>query len=99
MAGRGDHNHSNRSYTIQLTKTGCIINRNSKNIKATLITGEQYIRDQLTQHTEDFLDKTLKHCKKLSIDNVPNNPNNRRRDKTYMNNKSDMQNSNTQNIW
>ena len=43
--GRGDHNHSNRSYTIRLTKTGCIINRNSKHIKATPITAKQYLTD------------------------------------------------------
>ena len=33
--------------------------------------------------------------KKLPKENGPNNPNNRRREETYMNNKSDMQNSNT----
>ena len=55
VVGRGDNNHSNR-----LTKTVCIINKNSKHIKATLITAKQYLRDQLTKHTEDPLDKILK---------------------------------------
>ena len=80
VVGRDDHNHGNRSYTIRLTKTGCIINRNSKHIKAKPITAEQYLRDQLTQHTEDPLDKILKQYEKLSIENVPHNPNNRRRE-------------------
>ena len=60
VVGRGDHNHNNRSYTIRVTKTGCIITRNSKHIKTTPITTEQYIRDQHTWHTEDPVDKMLK---------------------------------------
>ena len=53
VVGRGDHNHNNRSYTLQVTKAGHIITRNSKHMKSTPITAEQYLRDQLTQHTED----------------------------------------------
>ena len=47
VVGRGDHNHSNRSYTTRLTKMDHLINRNSKHIKTTPITAEQYIKDQL----------------------------------------------------
>ena len=72
-----------------------MINRNSKHIKATPITAKQYPRDLLTQHTEEPLDKILKQYEYLPIENVSNNPNNRSREETYMNNKSDMQNCNT----
>ena len=96
MVGRSDNNHSNRSYTIRLTKTGCIINRNSKCIKATPIKDKQYPRDQLNQHAEDPPDKILKQYEKLSLENVPYNPSSRRKEEICMNNKSDTQNSNTQ---
>ena len=96
MVGRGDHNHNNRSYTIRITKTGCIIIRNSKDIKTTPITAEQCLRDQLTQHTEDLLHKILKQYETLSPCNLPNNSKNRSKEETYMNNHSDTQTSNTQ---
>ena len=59
VVGGGDHNHNNRSYTIRITKTGHIITRNSKHIKTTPITAEQYLRDQFTCHTKDSLNKIL----------------------------------------
>ena len=96
MVGRGNHYHGNRSYTIKLTETGHIINRNSNHIKAIPITAEQNPRDQLTQHTEDPPDKILKQYEKFPMENVPNNPNNTRSEGTYINNKSGMQNSKTQ---
>ena len=96
VVGMGDHNHNNRSYTIRITKTGHIQTRNSKCIKTTLIIAELYFRDQLTQQTEDALDKILKQYEMLSPYNVPNNTTNRRREETYRNNYSDMQTSNTQ---
>ena len=77
-------------------KTGCIITRNSKHIKTTPITTEQYLRDKLTWHKEDPLDKILKQYKTLSPYNVPNNAKNRRKEETYMNNHSDTQTCNTQ---
>ena len=43
--GRGNHNH-NRSYMICTTKTGHIVTRNSKHIKAIAIIAEQYLQDQ-----------------------------------------------------
>ena len=62
MVGRGDNKH-NRSYTIRITKTGHIIIRNSKHIKSTCITTEQYLKDQLIQHTKDPLGKNEKNIK------------------------------------
>ena len=60
VVGRGNHKHNNKSYTIRVTKTGCIIARNSKHIKTTPTTAEQYLRDQLTQHMEHPVDKKLR---------------------------------------
>ena len=95
VVGRGDHNHNNRSYTIGIIKIGHIIPRNSKHIITIPITVEQHFRDQLTQHTEDPLDKILKQYETISPYNVPNNAKNRKREATYMNNYSDMQTSST----
>ena len=60
------------------------------------ILSEQYLRDQLIQHTEHPLDKIFKQCETHSKYNVPNNAKNRRREVPYMNNYNDMQTSNTQ---
>ena len=87
--GTGNDNHFNKSYTIRVTKTGCIITRNSKHIKTTLITAEQYLRDQLTQHTEDPLDKILKQYESLSLHNVQNDDKDRRREEADVNNHND----------
>ena len=40
VVGRGDHNHGNRSYLIRISKTGCVVTRNSKHTKATPITAK-----------------------------------------------------------
>ena len=56
---RGDHNHNNRSYMICITKTGLIVTKNKKYIKATSITAEQYFWDQLSTDTVDMLDHIL----------------------------------------
>ena len=96
MVGRGDHCHNNRTYTIRITKTDCIITRNSKHIKTTPITAEQYLRSQLTWHIEDPLDKILKQYEMPFPYNVPNNAKNGRREETYVNNHSDTQTSITQ---
>ena len=92
---RGNNNHNNRSFTIWIKK-GCLITRNSKHIKTTPITAEQYLWDQLTWHTDDPPYKILKQYETLSTYSVPNNAKNRRREETYMNNHSDMQTRNTQ---
>ena len=42
VIGRGKHNYNKRYYTIRVTKTGCIIIRNSKHIKTTFITAERF---------------------------------------------------------
>ena len=43
VMGKGDHNHHNRSYKIQVTKTGRIIMHNRQHIKPTSITAEDFI--------------------------------------------------------
>ena len=96
VVGRGNHNHNNRSFTIRVTKTGFNTTGNSKHIKMTPITAEQYLRDQLTWYREDLLDKTSKQYETLSPYRVPNNDKDRRRKETDMNSHSDMQTSSTQ---
>ena len=66
IVGKGYNNH-NRSHTMHLPKTGCLINRNSTHTKATPITAEQYIWDQLDKHTKtdplrDFLKQHESHA-------------------------------------
>ena len=48
IVGTGDHSHNNRSYTIRIRMTGCIVTRNSKHIKVAPITAEQYLKDQIS---------------------------------------------------
>ena len=43
IVGRGDHNHHNWSYNIQVTMMGRIITCNRHHIKLTSITAEDYI--------------------------------------------------------
>ena len=45
IVGKEDYNHNNQSYIIWVTKTRRTITRNSKHIKATPITAEQYLKD------------------------------------------------------
>ena len=79
IVGIGDHNHNNRSCTIRITRTGCIVTRNSKDIKTTPITAEQYFRDQLIWLTDDPVDRILKWYETLSMDKVQSNTNNKKR--------------------
>ena len=81
--GAWDHNHNNRSYRIRITRTGCIVTRNSQHIKTTPITAEQYLRDQLTQDMDDPVDRILKQYETLSTDKVQSNTNNKRRGNTH----------------
>ena len=67
---KGNHNHNDRSYTIQVTKTGQLITRNSKHVKPTLITAKQYLCDQLDKHiVTDPLEDILKHLAKQTHTN------------------------------
>ena len=60
--GKGDNNHNNQFYIIWVTKTGRMIIRYSKQIKATLVTAEKYLWDQLGKHTKwDPVEEFLKH--------------------------------------
>ena len=45
----GNKDHSHRSCRISTTKTGKIVTRNTRHIKQTSVTVEQYLRDQLTK--------------------------------------------------
>ena len=42
IIGKGNHNHHNRSYCIQVTTLGRIITCNRQHIKLTLITAQDY---------------------------------------------------------
>ena len=67
IVGQGDHNHIDRSYTTWIRKTGQLIIRNSKHVKPTWITVEQYLWDQLDKHTvTDPLEDILKQIVKLT---------------------------------
>ena len=77
-------------------KAGHTIPRNSKHIKTTPITAEQYLRDQLNWHAGDPLDKILKQTESLFPHNVQNNDEERRREETDMNNNSDTRTSSAQ---
>ena len=62
IVGKGNHNHHNRSYKIQLTTTGIIITCNRQHIKPTPITIEDYMCYQAKKHTKiDPLDAILDH--------------------------------------
>ena len=72
--------HNNRSYTIHITKTGLLITRNSRHVKQTQITTEQYLWDLLDTHkVTDALDDILKQIENqtsvnkftLTMINVP----------------------------
>ena len=80
----GNHNLNNRSYTISITVTGYIVTRNSKHIKTTPITAEQYLKDHLTQHTNDLVERMLKQYETLSMDKVQSNNKSKRRGETHM---------------
>ena len=65
IIGKGDHNHHNRSYKIQVTTTGRIITHNRKHIKPTPITAEDYICYQASNYTKtDPINAILDHFQK-----------------------------------
>ena len=64
VESKGDHNHNDRSYTIQVTKTGQLITRKSKHVKPTQITAKQYLWDYSAKHiVTDPLKDILKQLK------------------------------------
>ena len=95
IVGVGDHYHNNISYTIRITRTGHIVTRNTKHIKITPITAEEYFRkialDIQIIWWMEYLN-SMKHtswikCKAvLAI----------KGEETYMNKFSDSQSNNTQ---
>ena len=70
--------------------TGHIVTRNSKPIKIIPIIAEQYLSNQLIQHTDDPLDKIFKQYETLSPDKVQSSTSNNRREEAYMNKHSDI---------
>ena len=52
IVGKGDYNHHNRSYEIQISTTGRIITCNRQHIKPTPITMEDYMCYQARKHTK-----------------------------------------------
>ena len=66
IVGKGDHNHHDQSYTIQITTTGRRITCNRQHIRLTSITTDNYICYQATKHATrqtDPLDAILEHIK------------------------------------
>ena len=62
IVGKGDHNHHNRSYKIQVTTTGRIITCKRQHIKPTPITAEDYMHYWARKHTKTGpLDVILDH--------------------------------------
>ena len=65
VVGKGNHNHHNRSYKIQVTTTGRIITCNRQQIKPTPITTENFIHNQANKQTKkDPPDAILDHIQK-----------------------------------
>ena len=65
ILGKGDHNHRNRSYKIQVTTTGRIITHNRQHIMPTRITAEDYMCYQARKHTKtEPLNAILDHIQK-----------------------------------
>ena len=65
IIGKGNHNHHNRSYKIQVTNTGRIITCNRQHIKPTPITAEDYMCYQASKHTKiDPLNAILDHIQR-----------------------------------
>ena len=61
---KGNHNHHNQSYKIQVTTASKIITCNRQHIKATTIAAEDYMHYQARKHTitqTDPLDAILDH--------------------------------------
>ena len=54
---------------IHITKTGQRVTRNSKHMKATSITAEQYLWEQLSKINVDAVDDILKHVEKHTQQN------------------------------
>ena len=65
VVGTGDHNQ-NRPYMICITKMGRLTTRNSKHIKATPITVDQYLWGKLGKSTLATVDDILKHFEKFT---------------------------------
>ena len=64
IKGKGDDNHHNRSYHIHITKTGRLVTQNRQHIKPTQISAEQYLYEQLQNHTRtDPLENILTQLK------------------------------------
>ena len=70
IVGKGDHNHHNISYIIQISTTGRRITSNRQHIRLTLITTDNYICYQPTKHANrqtNPLDGVLEHFKNNPI--------------------------------
>ena len=63
VIGRGNHDCGNRLFMIGITKASWRVTRNSKHIKTTPITAEQYLRAQLSKCKTDPMDEILKYFK------------------------------------
>ena len=87
IVGKGDHNHHDQSYYIQITTTFRRITCNRQHIRPTSITADDYICCKATKHANgqtDPLDAILEHIK--------NNP------QSYTNRTIQSNSNNTQSI-
>ena len=68
VVDKGNHNHYNRYYKIQVTKTGRIITCNRQHIRPTPITAENFLHNQANKHTRrDLLDAILDHIQRQPL--------------------------------
>ena len=81
---------------ICITKTGQLITRTSKQVKATPITAEQYLLHQLNKNTVDTVDDILKQFEKHTQQNMTHIHNEQVNKDTTENGTSDTQQNNMQ---
>ena len=79
---------------IHITKTGQIITRNRKHIKAAPIIAKQYPWDQLSKNTVHMIDNIQKHFEKLTQPNLTHPHHRKIQEGTSVNIMSDKQQRN-----
>ena len=71
MVGQGTGDHRDRSYKVQVTKNACIITRTKRQVRATPILTEDYLRKEMSKASNQQADNKLS----ILIDNFPNGTN------------------------
>ena len=83
---------------IQIMMTGWGVTRNSKCTKVIPITAEQNLRNQFSKSTADPVVEILRHFEKQAQENVTINHDKQGEEDTFMDRKSETQQSNIRNI-